>query len=83
MSNMLADGVPHRLLDVAHQVVLKPFRSIYNEDCELVEFDADLEGLLGPRAHTLVLNTNKVRPWILGVHIRYNLIPVSLRVIGE
>ncbi len=83
MSDMLVNGVPHRLLDVAHQVVLKPFRSVNSEDCELVEFDADLEGLLGPSAHTLVLNTNKVRPWILGVHIRYDLIPVSFRVIGE
>ena len=67
---MLADGVPHRLLDMAHQIVFKPFRSVYNEDCELVEFDADLdlEGLLGHQEFALVLNTNKVRPWILGVH---------------
>ena len=83
MSSMLSDRVPHRLFDVAHQVILKLFHSIYSEDYALVEFDADLEGLLGHWVYALVLNTRNVRPWILGMHIRHNLIPLGLWVTGE
>jgi hypothetical protein len=44
-------------------------------------FDAIDQGLARFLAETVMLNTPQIQPWIFGVHVSHDAIPLNFRVV--